>query len=171
MGYRWAPCLTSSSIYPIMIAYDCPCQTNALGAVTTHILHMPSKHYHLLTREAAISWINFMPYASLISHEYCCCYYIVNGIIIHMSMIYEYYVWRQQAITLTSADLLLILTLGNIFQWNLNKNTTILIQENIFENFVCKMVAILYWPQHVKPHACMTSVPETSPTCHPPIDS
>ena len=32
-------------------------------------------------------------------------------------------------------------TLENKFQWNLNKNTTIFILENEFENVVCKMMA------------------------------
>ena len=33
-------------------------------------------------------------------------------------------------------------TLVNKFQWNLNQNTTIFIQENKFENAIYKMVAI-----------------------------
>ena len=38
-------------------------------------------------------------------------------------------------------------TLGNIFQWNRNQNTTIFIQENAFENVVWKMTAIMSRPQ------------------------
>ena len=40
-------------------------------------------------------------------------------------------------------------TLGNKFQWNFNKNTTIFIEENNFENVVWKMVAILFQLQHI----------------------
>ena len=40
-------------------------------------------------------------------------------------------------------------TLGNKFQWNLNRNLYTFIQENVFEN-VWKMAAILSWPQCVK---------------------
>ena len=40
-------------------------------------------------------------------------------------------------------------TLGNKLQWNLNRNLTIFIQENAFENVVWKMVAILSRPQCV----------------------
>ena len=39
--------------------------------------------------------------------------------------------------------------LGNKFQWNDNQNSYIFIQENAFENVVCKMVAILSQPQYV----------------------
>ena len=35
-------------------------------------------------------------------------------------------------------------THGNIFQWNLNQNTTTFIEENAFENVVRKMLAILF---------------------------
>ena len=42
--------------------------------------------------------------------------------------------------------------LRKIFQWNLNKNTSILIRENAFENTVRKMAAILSRPQCVKPN-------------------
>ena len=35
--------------------------------------------------------------------------------------------------------------IGNKFQWILNQNTTILIQENEFVILVCKMAAILSW--------------------------
>ena len=41
-------------------------------------------------------------------------------------------------------------TLGNKFQWNLNKNTPIFIQENGFEQVICKMTAICFLPQNDK---------------------
>ena len=40
--------------------------------------------------------------------------------------------------------------LGNKFQWNLNRNSYIFIQENAFENVVWEMAAILSRPQCVK---------------------
>ena len=40
--------------------------------------------------------------------------------------------------------------LGNKFQWNLNRNSTIYIHKNVFENVICKMAANLYWAQWVK---------------------
>ena len=40
--------------------------------------------------------------------------------------------------------------LGNKLQWNLNRNLYIFIQENVFENVVWKMVAILSQPQYVE---------------------
>ena len=42
------------------------------------------------------------------------------------------------------------LTLRNKLQWNVNWNSYIFIQENAFENVVCKMAAILSQPQCVK---------------------
>ena len=30
-------------------------------------------------------------------------------------------------------------------QWNLNQNEKIFIQENAFENVICKMATILFW--------------------------
>ena len=42
------------------------------------------------------------------------------------------------------------LTLGDKFQWNLNRNSFIFIQENAFENVVWKMTAILSRPKCVK---------------------
>ena len=53
---------------------------------------------------------------------------------------------RCQAIIRTNVAILLI---GNKFQWNLDNNMKIFIQENAFENGVCKMAAILYQPQCV----------------------
>ena len=41
-------------------------------------------------------------------------------------------------------------TLRNKLQWNLNRNSSIFIQENAFENVVWKMAAILSRPQCVK---------------------
>ena len=40
-------------------------------------------------------------------------------------------------------------TIGNKFQWNMNRNSYIFIQENAFENVVWKMAAILSRPQCV----------------------
>ena len=40
-------------------------------------------------------------------------------------------------------------TIENRFQWNLNENKTIFIQEIEFENVVCQMLAILLLPQCV----------------------
>ena len=42
-------------------------------------------------------------------------------------------------------------TLRNKFQWNFNQNSNISIQENAFENVVCKMASILSQPQCVSP--------------------
>ena len=41
-------------------------------------------------------------------------------------------------------------TLGNKLQWNFNQNSYIFIQENVFENVVWKMAAILSQPQCVE---------------------
>ena len=45
-------------------------------------------------------------------------------------------------------------TLRNKFQVNLNQNSYIFIQENVFENIVYEMAAILSLPQSVKPIHC-----------------
>ena len=37
----------------------------------------------------------------------------------------------------------------NKLQLNFNRNSNIFIQENAFENVVCEMAAILFWPQCV----------------------
>ena len=50
-------------------------------------------------------------------------------------------------------------TLGKKLQWNRNRNLYIFIQENAFENVVWKMVAILSWPQCVKPDLGMFQNP------------
>ena len=44
------------------------------------------------------------------------------------------------------------LRIGNKVQWNLNQNTTVFIQGNWFESVVCKIAAILSWPQCVNHH-------------------
>ena len=41
-------------------------------------------------------------------------------------------------------------TLENKFQWNLNHNSNLFIQENAFENIVCEIASILSRPQCVK---------------------
>ena len=46
----------------------------------------------------------------------------------------------------------------NIFQWNLNQDTMIFIEENDFEN-VCKMAAILWWSY------CVKDCPDDRPLC------
>ena len=33
----------------------------------------------------------------------------------------------------------------NKLQWNLNRNSYIFIQENVFESVICEMAAILFW--------------------------
>ena len=42
--------------------------------------------------------------------------------------------------------LIVIWIIANKFQWNLEQNKTISIQENEFENYVCKMATILSQP-------------------------
>ena len=46
--------------------------------------------------------------------------------------------------------ILINLTLGSTFQWNLLQNTTYFTQENASEDVVCKIAAILAWSQSVK---------------------
>ena len=41
-------------------------------------------------------------------------------------------------------------TTENIFQWNLNQNTVTFMQEDVFENVVCEIAAILSRPQYLK---------------------
>ena len=43
------------------------------------------------------------------------------------------------------------LTIRNKLQWNVNQNSYIFIQKNVFENVVWKMAAILSRPQYVNP--------------------
>ena len=59
---------------------------------------------------------------------------------------------RHQSFTLTNV----YLTLWSIFQWNFIRNWNIFIQENAFENVVCKMAAILFQP-HVLMHLPLVS--------------
>ena len=49
----------------------------------------------------------------------------------------------RQAVTWTSADLLLIEPLGRNFSENLDRDSNIFIEENKFENVVCEVTAIL----------------------------
>ena len=57
--------------------------------------------------------------------------------------------WRQ-AIIWTNAGILLIEPVGtNKLLWNLSRNSHIFIQENVFENVVWKIAAILSRPQFV----------------------
>ena len=57
---------------------------------------------------------------------------------------------RRQAIIGTNAGILLIGNLRKKLQWNLNRNSYIIIQENALEKVVCKMAAILSRPQCVQ---------------------
>ena len=56
---------------------------------------------------------------------------------------------RRQAIIWTNARVSVNGTLRNKLQWNLNWNSNIFIQENVFESVVCEMAAILSRPQCV----------------------
>ena len=55
-------------------------------------------------------------------------------------------IWHQAIISTTAVSW----TLRNKSQWNVKQNITIFIQENEFENVICKMAAILYGRQCVK---------------------
>ena len=59
---------------------------------------------------------------------------------------------RCQAIILTSVRILLIGHLGPVkkSQWNSDQNSNIFIQQNVFENVLSKMAAILSRPQCAK---------------------
>ena len=57
---------------------------------------------------------------------------------------------QRQAIIWTNAGISLIGTLGTNFSEFFYRNSYIFIQENAFENVVCKMAAILSRPQCVK---------------------
>ena len=57
---------------------------------------------------------------------------------------------RWQAITWTNADWLSIGPLRNNFQWKINRNSSIFIQENAFENVISETVAILSRGRRVK---------------------
>ena len=56
---------------------------------------------------------------------------------------------NRQSIVWTNAGILLIGPLGSL-QWNLNRNSSIFFNENVFENVVWKIAAILSLPQCVK---------------------
>ena len=57
---------------------------------------------------------------------------------------------RRQAIIWTNAGILLIGPLDtNFSEISIETDSNILIQENLFESFACKMTAILSWPQCV----------------------
>ena len=56
---------------------------------------------------------------------------------------------RRRAIVRTNAGIFSYLALSNKIQWNVNQNSYICIQENVFENVVCEMAAILSRPQYV----------------------
>ena len=56
---------------------------------------------------------------------------------------------RRQAIIWTNAGILLIWPLGTNFRSNINRNTTIFIEENACVNVVCEMNPILSRPQCV----------------------
>ena len=49
---------------------------------------------------------------------------------------------RRQAIVWTNAGILLIRNATNKFQWNPMRNSFIFIQENVFENVICKRASI-----------------------------
>ena len=56
---------------------------------------------------------------------------------------------RRQAIILPNAGIV-NWTLRNKLQWNFNRNSNVLIQENAFENVVCEMASIVSRSQCVK---------------------
>ena len=47
---------------------------------------------------------------------------------------------------------IVIWTIRNEIQWDINRNSNIFMQENAFENVIWKMAAIKSWPQCVKTH-------------------
>ena len=55
--------------------------------------------------------------------------------------------WRRAGIRSTNLHIVVELTTRNKFQWNLNRNSNIFIQENGLEKIICKMLAILSRPQ------------------------
>ena len=56
--------------------------------------------------------------------------------------------WRQ-AIIWAKSWIIVNLTLRNKLQWNLNQNSNIFIEENRFENVICKIVSVSSQPQCV----------------------
>ena len=72
---------------------------------------------------------------------------------------------RCQAIIWTNAGLLAVGHLRTNLKWNFNRKSYIFIQENMFENVVRKVLAILSWPQCVNsspPSAAYVSVNRVS---------
>ena len=55
--------------------------------------------------------------------------------IFHRRSLYTFYIY-------TSWRVLLSIGLCNNFQWHMNQNTPVFIHENVFENVICKTVAI-----------------------------
>ena len=53
---------------------------------------------------------------------------------------------RSHTIAWTYAD---SLSMRNNFQWNVNKDSHVLVDENVFHNVVCKMVVISFKHQYV----------------------
>ena len=64
--------------------------------------------------------------------------------------------WLAASHHLNQCWLIVNWTLKNKFQWNLNKNSSIFVRKNAFENIVCEMVAILARPQYVNLKLHMT---------------
>ena len=94
-----------------------------------------SLHYNHLMWKTTNSIINLPYLISFLTHR---------GRVTHISV--------SQLITIVSDNGLwniVIWTRGKKFQWNLNRNLYIFIQENAFENVVWKMAAILSRPQCV----------------------
>ena len=69
---------------------------------------------------------------------------------------------RRQTIIWTNAGIV-NWTLRNNLQWNLNRNSSIFIQENLFENIVWKKAAILSRPQCFKNLAVNIQLSITDP--------
>ena len=58
-------------------------------------------------------------------------------------------VWPALSHYLNQCWIIVNWNLKNKLQWNIKQNLCIFIQENAFENVVCKMAATLLWPQCV----------------------
>ena len=62
---------------------------------------------------------------------------------------------------------------SNQFFWNFVQNLNILLQKNVFEIFICKKSAILFWPHCIKEyvlneifiHVCQISMDHSNETC------
>ena len=77
--------------------------------------------------------------------------------------------WRQQATShyLNQCWFIVNWTLRNKFQWKLNQDSNIFIQENAFEIAICEMTAILFWVRWVKgPVYVIMSSYHVSPNWH-----